>query len=223
MVTLDALVVTTALASIHRDLGGSVATLQWTVSAYSLAFGSTILTASALGDRLGRRRVFVAGLAIFTVASAMCALAGSAPVLIGFRAVQGVGAGIIMPLGLTLLTASFPPQRRGAVLGIWGGIAGLGVACGPLIGGAVTQGLSWHWIFWVNVPLGVGTAVGARARLPETRGPVASLDIPALVLVSGGIASLIWGLVRAPQVGWGSTETVVALTAGCLLIAGFLA
>ena len=180
MVTLDALVVVTALPAIHRQLGGGVATLQWTVSAYTMAFGAGIITASALGERLGRRRVYTAGLVIFTLASAACALAPNAGSLIACRAVQGAGAACIMPLGLTLLTAAFPPARRGAVVGIWGGIAGLAVACGPLVGGAITQGLSWHWIFWVNVPTGVAAAVGARLRLAESYGPATPLDVPAL-------------------------------------------
>jgi MFS family permease len=142
MVTLDALVVVTALPSIHRSLGGGIGTLQWTVSAYTIAFGAGILTAAALGDRAGRRRVYAAGLALFTAASAACALAPSAGILIGCRAVQGVGAAIVMPLSLTLLTSAFPPQKRGAVVGIWGGVAGLAVAAGPLIGGGITEGLN---------------------------------------------------------------------------------
>src|SRR5208283_300690 len=165
MVALDTLVVVTALPSIHRDLGGNVGTLQWTVNAYVLTFGATIITAAALGDLIGRRRMYVLGLVVFTAASAACALAPNIGVLIACRAVEGVGAGIIMPLGLTLLTSAFPVERRGAVIGIWGGVAGLAVASGPLIGGAVTQGLNWHWIFWVNVPIGILAAAGSRLRL----------------------------------------------------------
>jgi EmrB/QacA subfamily drug resistance transporter len=222
MVTLDALVVVTALPSIHRDLGGGVGTLQWTVSAYTIAFGAGILTAAALGDRLGRRRVYVAGLALFTAASAACALAPTATVLIACRAFQGMGAAIVMPLGLTLLTEAFPSERRGAVVGIWGGIAGLAVACGPLIGGALTQELDWHWIFWVNVPIGVVAAIGARARLSESFGPRARLDVPALVLVTGGIGVLIWGLVQGGQMGWGSSQNLVGLILGITMIIGFI-
>jgi len=186
MVTLDALVVLTALPSIHRDLGGGIGTLQWTVSAYNIAFGAAILTAAALGDRLGRRRVYLAGLALFTAASAACALAPDAGLLIAFRAVQGAGAATVLPLGLTLLTSAFPVERRGAVVGIWGGIAGLAVAAGPLVGGAITQALSWHWIFWVNVPIGAVAVLSGRLRLAESFGPRARLDVPALVLVSAG-------------------------------------
>jgi EmrB/QacA subfamily drug resistance transporter len=222
MVALDALVVVTALPSIHRDLGGGVATLQWTISAYTIAFGAGILTGAALGDRLGRRRVYVAGLALFTAASAACALAPTAGALIACRTVQGMGAAIVMPLGLTLLTAAFPAEQRGAVVGIWGGVAGLAVACGPLIGGALTQELNWHWIFWVNVPIGVLAAFGARSHLSESRGPRARLDLPALVLVSGGIGVLIWGLVGGGQTGWGGTRNVAGLVLGAVLVLGFV-
>ena len=222
MVTLDALVVVTALPSIHRQLGGGVATLQWTVSAYTMAFGAGIITAAALGDRLGRRRVYTAGLLIFTLGSAACAVAPDAGALIACRAVQGIGAACIMPLGLTLLTSAFPPDRRGAVVGIWGGIAGLAVACGPLVGGSITQGLSWHWIFWVNVPIGIVAAAGARLRLAESRGPAAPLDVPALVLVSAGVGLLIWGIVEGGQSGWGSAQNIAGLILGSGLFAGFL-
>jgi EmrB/QacA subfamily drug resistance transporter len=222
MITLDALVVVTALPSIHRGLGGGIGTLQWTVSAYTVAFGAGILTAAALGNRLGRRRVYVAGLALFTTASAACALAPSAAVLIACRAVQGTGAAIVMPLGLTLLTSAFPAQKRGAVVGIWGGIAGLAVACGPLIGGAITEGLSWHWIFWANVPVGVLAAAGARWRLSESHGPAARLDIPGLALGSAAMGVLIYGLVQVGQSGWGSAPGLAGLLGGAVLLAGFV-
>ncbi len=222
MVTLDALVVVTALPSIHRSFGGGLSTLQWTVTAYTIAFGAGILTASALGDRLGRRKVYVIGLSLFTAASAACALAPSTTALIAFRAVQGVGAAIVMPLSLTILTAAFPSEKRGAVVGIWGGIAGLAVACGPLIGGGITQSLNWHWIFWVNVPIGVLASIGAATRLPESFGPRARLDVPALVLVSGGVGAAIWGVVQGGQDGWGSTQNLVGLVAGALLLGGFV-
>jgi EmrB/QacA subfamily drug resistance transporter len=223
MVVLDGLVVVTALPSIHRSLGGDLGTLQWTVSAYSITSGAGIITAAALGDRLGRRRVYVAGLAIFTAGSALCALAPSAGLLIGARVVQGLGAAIIIPLSLTILTAAFPPERRGAITGIWGGISGLGVAAGPLIGGAVTQGLSWHWIFWVNVPVGLAAVIGARARLLETYGPRVRLDLVGLLLVTAGTAALIWGLVEGPQDGWTSAPILATLAGGVAAIGGFLA
>jgi EmrB/QacA subfamily drug resistance transporter len=223
MVALDTLVVVTALPSIHRDLGGNVGTLQWTVNAYVLAFGAGIVTAAALGDLIGRRRMYVLGLALFTAASAACALAPDIPALIACRALEGLGAAIIMPLGLTLLTSAFPAERRGAVVGIWGGVAGLAVASGPLIGGAVTQGLNWHWIFWVNVPVGILAAAGARLRLAESRGPATRLDLPALVLVAAGVGALTWGLVQAGQAGWGSAQTLAGLVVGVAAMLAFVA
>jgi EmrB/QacA subfamily drug resistance transporter len=221
MVTLDTLVVVTALPSIHRSFGGGIATLQWTVSAYTIAFGAGILSAAAIGDRLGRRRVYVVGLALFTAASAACALAPDVSVLIAFRAIQGIGAAIVMPLSLTILTSAFPTEKRGAVVGIWGGIAGVAVAAGPLIGGGITQALSWHWIFWVNVPIGVAATVGAALRLPESHGPRARLDVPGLVLVSGGVAVLIWGLVEGGQNGWATSQNLTGLLLGMAMLAGF--
>ena len=223
MVTLDALVVVTALPSIHRELGGNIGTLQWTVSAYNIAFGGGILTAAALGDRFGRVRVYLAGLALFTAASASCALAPSAGVLVLCRVFQGAGAAIIMPLSLTLLTSAFPSDKRGAVVGIWGGIAGLAVASGPLIGGALTQGLDWHWIFWVNVPIGVGAFFGALRQLTESRGPRAKLDLPALALVTFGVSLLIWGLIKGSEPGgWGDAQNVIGLALGAICLAGFV-
>jgi EmrB/QacA subfamily drug resistance transporter len=223
MVALDTLVVVTALPSIHRDLGGNVGTLQWTVNAYVLAFGAGIITAAALGDRVGRRRMYLIGLTVFTAASAACALAPNIEVLIACRAVEGLGAAIIMPLGLTLLTSAFPVERRGAVIGIWGGVAGLAVASGPLIGGAVTQDLNWHWIFWVNVPIGILAIVGSRLRLADSRGPASRLDLPALVLIAAGAGALTWGLVEAGQSGWGSTQALAGLSVGAAAIAAFVA
>src|SRR5580704_13184794 len=223
MVVLDALVVVTALPSIHRSLGGSLGTLQWTINAYSMAFGAGIITAAALGDRLGRRRVYTAGLAVFTAASAACALAPGVGLLITARAVQGLGAAVITPLSLTILTSDFPAQRRCAIIGIWGGISGLGVAVGPLVGGAVTQGLSWHWVFWVNVPVGVAAVAGARLWLPESRGPRTRLDIPGLALVSAGAAALIWALVQGSQSGWAGARVLLGLILGAVAIAVFLA
>ena len=222
MVTLDALVVVTALPSIHRDFGGSLGTLQWTVSAYNTTYAAGILTAAALGDRLGRRRVFLGGLVLFTLASAVCALAPNTGALIAFRTLQGLGAAAVMPTGLTLLTAAFPAAKRGAVVGIWGGIAGLGVASGPLVGGAVTQGLSWHWIFWINVPVAALAIVGARLRLAESFGPRTPLDLPGLAAVTLGVAALVWGLVDGPQVGWTSVRVLLAFVAAAVLVGAFV-
>jgi len=225
MVTLDALVVITALPAIHHDLGASLSTLEWTVNAYTLAYAAGIITAAALGDRFGRRRLFVIGLVMFSAASAACALAPSVQLLIVFRALQGMGAAIIMPLSLTILTAAFPPERRGAIIGLWGGIGGLAVAAGPLVGGAITQGLDWHWIFWVNVPIGLVAAVLSLVFLTESYGPATRLDLPAVGLVSGGALALVWGLVQAGEAsgGWASARTLVSLGVGLLLLIGFVA
>ena len=222
MVTLDALVVVTALPAIHRDIGGGLAELEWTINAFSLTFAAGIITAAALGDRLGRRRIFVVGLAVFTVASAACAIAPSAGLLIAARAVQGLGAAMVMPLSLTILVAAFPPERRGTVVGIWGALGGIGVAAGPLVGGAVTQGLDWHWIFWVNVPIGLVAISLALARLAETRGPATRLDLVAAALVAAGATGLVWGLIRAGEIGWSSLEVVAALAGGLVLLAAFI-
>ena len=223
MGSLDALAVITALPAIHREIGGRLSTLEWTVNAYTLAVAAGIVTAAAIGDRLGRRRVYTVGLVVFAAASAACAMAPSIETLIVARTVQGLGAAIITPLSLTLLTTAFPASRRGAIVGVWGGIGGLAVAAGPLVGGAVTQGLSWHWIFWINVPIGLAAAVLATVRLAESKGRPARLDIPGLALVSGGAAGIVWGLVRANDVGWGSAEVVTTLGLGVLLLAAFVA
>jgi EmrB/QacA subfamily drug resistance transporter len=222
MVTLDALVVVTALPAIHRDIGASLPALQWTVNAYTLAFAAGIITAAAAGDSLGRRRVFALGLTLFTAASAACGLSPNAEALIAARAVQGLAAAMIMPLSLTLLTAVFPPERRGAIVGIWGGIAGLAVAIGPLVGGAVTQSLSWQWVFWLNVPVGVLTAAFTLAKLPESRGPAGRLDLPAVALISAGSVAAILGLVRAGEEGWASLAGGGSLLLGLALLAGFV-
>jgi EmrB/QacA subfamily drug resistance transporter len=223
MVTLDTLVVVTALPQIHQDLGGSVSLLNWAVNAYNLVFAAGMVTAAALGDRLGRRRVYVLGLLAFTVASAACALAPSANALIAARAVQGLGAAIVTPLSLTILTERFPAERRGAAMGAWGGIAGLAVAGGPLVGGAVVQGLDWHWIFWINVPIGLVAAALSMAKLPESFAAPSRLDLPAAVLVSAGSVGVVWGLVHAGARGWGDGATIGSLVAGVALLAAFVA
>jgi EmrB/QacA subfamily drug resistance transporter len=214
MVVLDALVVTTALPAIGRDLHVGVSTLEWTVNAYGLTYAAGIITAAGLGDHLGRRRVFAFGLALFTVASAACALAPTAALLLAARAVQGLGAAAVMPLSLTILTATFPPERRGAVVGMWGAIGGLAVASGPLIGGSLTEGLDWHWIFWVNVPIGLVVTALARVRLAESHGPAAPLDLPGMALVTAAAAALVWGIV---------SSAAAPLVAGGALLAGFVA
>jgi EmrB/QacA subfamily drug resistance transporter len=223
MATLDNLVVTTALPVIRKDLHATIQSLEWTVNAYTLTFAVLLLTGAALGDKFGRRRMFVVGLAIFTLASAAAALAPSAGFLIAARAVQGVGGAIITPLTLTILSAGVPANRRGAFIGAWSGIAGLAVAFGPLFGGAVVSGISWHWIFWLNVPIGLALIPLARARLQETYGPTNTLDLPGLALASAGLFGIVWGLVRGNAEGWASTEIVTALGAGAVLVAAFIA
>src|SRR5438477_4697513 len=223
MTTLDNLVVTTALPVIRRDLHASLQGLEWTVNAYTLTFAVLLLTGAALGDRFGRRRLFVIGLTVFTGASAAAALAGSANELIVARAVQGLGGAIVMRLTRAMLSAAVPPSRRGVALGAWGGISGLAVALGPLVGGAVVQGISWQWIFWLNVPFGVLLVPLAYARLKESHGPNDRLDLPGLGLASAGLFGIVWGLVRGNQVGWASTEIVSMLAAGAALTAAFVA
>src|SRR5215472_10156782 len=222
MVALDSLVVVTALPAIHRDLGGSISTLEWTVNAFTLTYAAGIITAAAMGDRVGRRLMFVLGLTLFTASSVVCALAPDAEILIAARAFQGLGAAMVMPVSLTILTTAFPAERRGTIVGIWGGIGGLAVAAGPLVGGAITQGLSWHWIFWVNVPIGVAAVALSVIRLPESKGPATPLDLVATILVAAGAAALVWGLIRAGDDGWQSSSTIGTLLVGVLLILGFV-
>src|SRR3954471_20899340 len=223
MVTLDNLVVTTALPVIRTDLHAGLSGLEWTVNAYTLTFAVLLLTGAALGDRFGRRRMFTIGLGIFTVASAAAALAPSIGALDAARAVQGVGGAIVMPLTLTILSGAVRPERRGLVLGAWGGISGLAVALGPLVGGAVVSGISWHWIFWLNVPIGVVLAPLILLRLDESHGPASRLDLPGLALASAGLVGIVWGLVRANEVGWASAGIVGSFVAGAALLACFVA
>src|SRR3989440_534095 len=218
MVTLDTLVVTTALPSIRVDLGAGIDALEWTVNAYTLSFAVLLLTGAALGDRLGRRRMFGVGLGVFTVASAAAALAPSTVALIAARAVQGAGAAMVTPLTLTLLSEAFPAGRRGLALGIWSGVSGLGVALGPVIGGAVVSGISWQWIFWLNVPIGLVVVPLALARLNESRGANRALDLRGVALASGGLLGVVYALVRADALGWTSTTVLGSAIAGATLL-----
>ena len=222
MTALDTLVVSTALSTIRVDLGASVEQLEWTVNAYNLSFAVLLMTAAALGDRFGRRRLFAGGIVLFTVASAACALAPSAGALIGARAVQGAGAAAVTTLALTLVGTAFGPERRGAALGIFFAVNGLAVASGPLVGGAVTEGLAWQWIFWLNVPLGLALAPLVLARIPESRGADSALDPRGLALVSAGVLGVVWALVRGNAAGWGSPEVLAALLGGAALLAAFV-
>jgi EmrB/QacA subfamily drug resistance transporter len=222
MVVLDNLVVNVALPSIHRDFGASIQALEWTVNAYILAYAVLLLTGSAVGDRFGRKRLFVSGIALFTASSAAAALSPSVGLLIAARAAQGVGAAIATPLTLTLLAEAFPPEQRGIALGVWSGISGVAVALGPLVGGAVVQASSWHWIFWVNVPIGAALIPLAIARLSESHGPSRALDLRGLALGSSGLFGVVYGLVRSQSLGWTNLEVVTALAVGLALILSFV-
>ncbi len=222
MVALDVTVVSTALSTMRVHLHASINQLEWTVNAYGLSFAVLLMTGSVLGDRLGRRRLFVAGLVLFSAASAACALSPDVGWLIAARAVQGAGAAIVAPVSLALLSAAFPPERRGSALGIYGAITGLAVVAGPVVGGAVTQGLAWQWIFWLNVPIGLAAIPFVLARIDESRGPRVSLDLRGLTLVTGAALGIVWALVRGNTAGWGSAEVVSTLAGGTLLAVGFV-
>jgi EmrB/QacA subfamily drug resistance transporter len=223
MVVLDNLIVTVALPAIRADLGATLQSLEWTINAYTLAFAVTLLPGSALGDRFGRRRLFLIGLALFTASSAAAALAPTTGALVAARALQGVGGAIVAPLTLTLLAEAFPADRRGAALGIWSGISGTGVALGPLVGGAVVEGISWHWIFWINVPIGLALLPAAAALLRESHGPSRRLDLPGVGLAATGLFGLVFGLVRGQAEGWTSPVIVTSLAAGVAVLIAFAA
>jgi EmrB/QacA subfamily drug resistance transporter len=222
MVTLDNLVVTNALVSIREDLGATLEELEWTVNAYTLSYAAFLLTGAAIGDRFGRRSMFASGVAIFTLASAGAALATTTESLIAARALQGLGAAIVTPLTLTLLSEAFSQERRGLALGIWSGVAGLGVALGPVVGGAVVEGFSWQWIFWLNVPVGIALAPVALATLRESRGPSRTLDVTGVALASAGLLGVVLGIVRAQALGWTSTMVLTSIGAGLVLLAAFV-
>ena len=223
MVVLDNLIVASTLPAIQRSLGGSLDSLEWVLNAYILAFGVLMLTAAALGERYGRRKLFVIGVALFTVSSAAGALAPNVETLIAARALEGLGGAIVTPLTLTLLTSAFAPARRAAALGAWSSIAGVGVAAGPIAGGILTSTLSWHWIFWVNVPIGIAVAILAPRMVAESRGRHERIDLGGLVLASTGLFALIFATVRANAEGWSSTATLTGYALGLVLIAGFVA
>src|SRR6188768_3208669 len=214
MVSLDNLVVTTAIPVIRLDLHASLESLSWTVNAYTLTFAVLLLTGAALGDRFGRRRMFAIGVGIFTAASVVAALAPNVEVLNVARAVQGLGGAVVMPLTLTLLSAAVPPAKRGLALGAWGGVGGLAIAFGPLVGGAVVEGMAWQWIFWLNAPIGLLLVPLALRRLEESRGPAGRLDLPGVALASVGLFGIVWGLVRGNGQGWTSPEIVGSLVVG---------
>lgn len=222
MTSLDNLVVGVALPSIQSDLGGSLESLEWTVNGYTLAFAVFLLTGAALGDRFGRKRMFLVGLTIFTLSSALAALSTSIDVLVAARALQGLGAAIVTPLTLTILADAVPQEKRGLAIGIWGGIGGLGVAVGPAVGGAVVEGLHWAWIFWLNVPVGLILLPVAYRHLRESHGDRSPIDRPGLLLATVGLFSVTFGIVRSQVLGWGSTTVVASLAVGVALLTGFV-
>ena len=223
VVSLDTLVVATALSTIRTDLGASLEQLEWTVNAYNLSFAVLLLTGAALGDRFGRLRMFAAGLAVFVVGSAACALAADIETLIAARAVQGVGAALVLALALALVATTFPAERRGAAIGILGAITGLAVAGGPLVGGAVVEGIAWQWIFWLNVPVGLAAIPLALRLLAESHGPDRTLDVPGLALIGAGTFGVVWALIRGNSAGWDTAEVVLPLVAGVALVGAFAA
>ncbi|WP_231499944.1 MFS transporter [Saccharothrix sp. NRRL B-16314] len=222
MMALDSLVVSTALTTIRRDLTASLEELEWTVNAYNLTFAVLLLTGAALGDRFGRRRVFVAGLAVFTVASVACALSPGIGALIAARALQGAGAAMVLPLSLTLISAAFPPQQRGKAMGLYLGLTGLATFSGPFIGGVIAEGLAWQWIFWLNLPVGLATIALTARRVDESVGPNNRLDLVGVVLVTSGAFGIVWGLVRGNVARWMSAEVVGALVLGLALVIAFV-
>jgi EmrB/QacA subfamily drug resistance transporter len=222
MAALDTLAVSTALSKIRVDFGATVEQLEWTVNAYNLSFAVLLITAAALGDRFGRRRLYAAGLGLFAAASAVSAVAPNVGELIAARAFQGAGAALITPLGLALLTSAFPPEKRGAAIGMFSAITGLAVASGPLLGGAVVQGINWQWIFWLNVPIALVSIPLVLTKMKESYGPDTALDLRGLALVTSGALGLVWALMRGNQVGWASPETIGTGVAGALLLAGFI-
>ncbi len=222
MVVLDNLVVSVALPSIRHELAASIQALEWTVNAYVLAYAVLLLTGAALGDRFGRKRMFMAGITLFTVSSAAAALAPTIGLLIAARAAQGVGAAIATPLTLTLLADAFPPSQRGMALGIWSGVSGIAVALGPLVGGAVIQLSSWHWIFWINVPIGIVLVALTATRLAESHGVAQRLDLRGLALASAGLFGVVFGLIRSQSLGWTSLQVVISLAAGLVLVVSFI-
>jgi len=222
MVTLDNLVVSTALPVIRVDLNAPLESLEWMVNAYTLSYAVFLLTGAALGDRFGRRKMFAIGVVLFSLASAAAALAPSADFLVTARAIQGLGAALVTPLSLTLLSAAVPDDKRGLAIGAWSGVSGLGVAMGPVIGGAITEGIAWQWIFWVNVPIGLVIAPLAAWKLIESYGPDRGLDPRGLILAVVGLFPLTFGVVRSSALGWGSTTVVVSIVFGLVMMAFFL-
>ncbi|MFJ4205495.1 MFS transporter [Streptomyces sviceus] len=213
VVALDQLVVATALQTIHRDLGASMTSLEWTVNAFSLSFAALMIPGAELGDRVGRKRTYILGLFVFALASAACALAPNIGLLIAARVLQGAGGAMISPAALALLTAAAPPHKHGAVMGVYAAVMGLAVVVGPLVGGVVTQGLAWQWIFWINVPVIAAVIPFAAAKLTEMKGKPVAIDYLGILLVAASMFGLVWALVRSGPAGWGSGEVLFSAPA----------
>ncbi|SHN01569.1 MFS transporter [Actinacidiphila paucisporea] len=223
LTSLDVVVVSTALPTLRSHLHASPADLEWTINGYNLAFACLMLTGAALGDRFGRRNMYVLGVGVFTLSSIACATAGSSSALIAARVVQGAGAAVVLPLTLTLISNAFPLEKRGAAIGIWGAVTGLGVAAGPVLGGLIIQDIAWQWIFWINVPVGVAVMALCMLKLRDSRGTRPHLDLVGVALVSAGLFALVWAPVRAPSIGWGDPQVIGALVVGAALTAAFVA
>jgi EmrB/QacA subfamily drug resistance transporter len=224
MIMLDNTVVNVALPTIKRDLGISLSSLEWIVTAYALTFAALMITGGKLADMFGRRRIFVVGLAIFTLSSLACGLASSSGLLIGARAVQGAGAALMNPATLSIITATFPPKQRGQAIGIWAGVSALALAIGPLAGGLITENLNWNWIFFVNVPVGVLGIVVSQLVIRESRDTSHEqrLDLPGLLTSIGFLFSLCYALIEGNQHGWGSPEILGLFAAAALLLGAFV-
>jgi EmrB/QacA subfamily drug resistance transporter len=223
MAALDVVIVATAMPTMRVKLHAGLSQMEWTINAYNLVFAVLLLTGAALGDRFGRRRMYTIGLVAFAATSAAAALSTTAGELIAARAAQGVAGALLMPLTLTLISEAFPAEKRGAAIGVWGGVTGLGVAAGPVLGGVIVQETTWQWIFWSNVPVALAVAAGSALLLTESRGSRSQLDFPGLILAGAAMFALTWAPVRAPDAGWASVEVVGALVAGVALALAFVA
>jgi EmrB/QacA subfamily drug resistance transporter len=214
MMALDALIVTTAFATIRLEFNATVETLQWAVNAYNLSFAVLLLTGAALGDRFGRRRLFAVGIALFTLASAAGAVSESTDWLIAARFAQGAGAALVMPIAMAILSGAFAKEERARALGIFSGVTGFALIVGPAIGGLICQHLGWRWVFWINLPIGMVAIALAFARLRESHGPRAALDIPGLATIAGAALAIMWALLHGNISGWTSLDVLGALGAG---------
>jgi len=224
MIMLDNTIVNVALPSIQRDLHMPISSLEWVVTAYALTFAALLITGGKLGDLYGRRRLFTVGLVVFTLASLLCGLAPNAGFLIGMRALQGVGAAMMNPATLSIISATFPPKERGQAIGIWAGVSALALAIGPLVGGLIVDNISWNWIFYVNVPVGVVGIVVSRLVISESRDTSheQSIDLPGLVTSGAGLFALSYALIEGNRHGWTSPEIIGLFVAAAALLVGFV-